>query len=423
MGNLGKGWVKIIAPIVGAGLGAFLWGFRDNIQDIITWINEQQIIEIDLESILENILDSIDTTQNLISQNPFDVAFEFIYEMLSLQMSNIKDVIAKEFQIIANDTPQEIITGNLINEEFQSLIALLCDKKCNVVDIHSFLECSHYLDRAHSTHQAQEISSIANAIPIHITAQLFNHKNKPLSNMEIYVYSPNFYAFVDRAKSNENGFIEFHNACVSSKMTNSDLYFVLNRYGLDEEQKDYHIKISPSKTIQPKDKRARDLTNQTMFFVKNIPKAIAFNDSIMPSIKVSAIEYIPSSTDSQTNLETITLKAHYSLKDSHKQYIQGDKQSYLTQSIQRHKHKTKWGYIVFDKDENIEEALNDLNKTKPLIKSARFKELEGITGEIISIPFEKEWEYKQVRFFAYLWRVDKDVGVDVEKEYITTLSK
>lgn len=135
------------------------------------------------------------------------------------------------------------------------------------------------------------------------------------------------------------------------------------------------------------------------------------------------LRLVPSSTDSQTNLETITLKAHYSLKDSHKQYIQGDKQSYLTQSIQRHKHKTKWGYIVFDKDENIEEALNDLNKTKPLIKSARFKELEGITGEIISIPFEKEWEDKQVRFFAYLWRVDKDVGVDVEKEYITTLSK
>lgn len=83
-------------------------------------------------------------------------------------------------------------------------------------------------------------------------------------------------------------------------MTNSDLYFVLNRYGLDEEQKDYHTKISPSKTIQPKDKRAGELINQTMFFVKNIPKTIAFNDSIMPSIKVSDIEYLPS--HSQTDL-------------------------------------------------------------------------------------------------------------------------
>lgn len=70
------------------------------------------------------------------------------------------------------------------------------------------------------------------------------------------------------------------------------------------------------------------------------------------------------------HLETITLKALYSLKDSHKQYIQGDKQSYLT-----HPYKdisiNQMGYIVFDKDKNIEEVLNDLNKTKPLIYAKR----------------------------------------------------
>ncbi|WP_279386158.1 ribonuclease domain-containing protein, partial [Helicobacter cinaedi] len=47
--------------------------------------------------------------------------------------------------------------------------------------------------------------------------------------------------------------------------------------------------------------------------------------------------------------------------------------------------------------------------------SKRFKELENIKGEIVNIPFKEEWENKQIRFFAYLWRANRDVGIDVEK--------
>ena len=215
-------------------------------------------------------------------------------------INSLTDKLHSFFSIFdSNPSKYELVSNpRLESNDYKSLIELLLDSKSNALDIDTLLHTfPNYLayptNTKDSTHQAQDTSSISNAIPMHITAQLFNHQNKPLSNREIYVYSPNFYAFVDRATSDEFGFIEFHNACVSSKMTNSDLYFVLNRYGLDEEQKDFHTKISPSKTIQPKDKKAGELINQTMFFVKNIPKAIAFNDSIMPSIKVSDIEYLP----------------------------------------------------------------------------------------------------------------------------------
>ena len=112
-------------------------------------------------------------------------------------------------------------------------------------------------------------------------------------------------------------------------------------------------------------------------------------------------------------IESITLKAHYVLRDSQRQYIQGDETTYTQDSIQRHKHKTKWGYIVFDKDEDIESTLREMTASTPLYKSKRFQELEGITGEIVSIPFKEEWKAKQVRFFAYLWRANRDVGIDV----------
>ena len=126
-------------------------------------------------------------------------------------------------------------------------------------------------------------------------------------------------------------------------MTNSDLYFVLNRCGLDEEQKDFHIKISPSKTIQPKDKKTKELLEQRLSFEKNIPKAITLNDNIKPNIKVISIEckdikYTHNNANTQvkaksntphnitmnntsikshhTNntIKSITLKAHYIIK-------------------------------------------------------------------------------------------------------------
>lgn len=373
------------------------------------------------------------------SKDLIDTTIDFLQSKLQSFFS-LFDSNPSAYELVPNPTLQ--------SQNYKSLIELLLHKDSNALDIdtllHTFPNYLAYPTHAttNSTNSSLALSTPKEALPIHITAQCFNHKNEPLANKEIYVYSPNFYSFVDRARSDENGFIEFNNACVSSNMTNSDLYFVLNRCGLDEEQKDFHIKISPSKTIQPKDKKAKELLEQRLSFEKNIPKAITLNDNIKPNIKVISIEckdikYTHNNANTQvkaksntphnitmnntsikshhTNntIESITLKAHYALRDSQRQYIQGDEQSYLKDSIQRHKHKTKWGYIVFDKEEDIEQTLKQLNKTQPLIYSKRFKELENIKGEIVNIPFKEEWENKQIRFFAYLWRANRDVGIDV----------
>ena len=385
---------------------------------------------------------------NTITENLVKPLIESIESLINSLQSKLQSFFSL---FDSNPSAYELVPNpTLQSQNYKSLIELLLHKDSNALDIdtllHTFPNYLAYPTHAttNSTNSSLALSTPKDALPIHIKAQCFNHKKEALSNREIYVYSPNFYSFVDRAKSDENGFIEFHNAYVSSKMTNSDLYFVLNRYGLDEEQKDFHIKISPSKTIQPKDKKAKELLEQRLSFEKNIPKAITLNDNIKPNIKVISIEckdikYTHNNANTQvkaksntphnitmnntsikshhTNntIESITLKAHYVLKDSQKATIQGDEQSYLKDSIQRHKHKTKWGYIVFDKEEDIEQTLKQLNKTQPLIYSKRFKELENIKGEIVNIPFKEEWENKQIRFFAYLWRANRDVGIDVEK--------
>ncbi|RDU59006.1 hypothetical protein CQA53_11685, partial [Helicobacter didelphidarum] len=169
--KIGKAsWSKIAAPIVGAGMGAGLWAYRSKFQDLITWFNDKQIIEIDIESTLETLIDSLDT-KSPIPQEPFDMAFALIYEILSTQAPKFREILSQEFHNLINEIPQEIITGNLTNEEFQSLIVLLCDERCNVNDIHNFLECSHYLDRADSKHTESSQSDIPlhtapNTIPI-----------------------------------------------------------------------------------------------------------------------------------------------------------------------------------------------------------------------------------------------------------------
>ena len=343
-------------------------------------------------------------------------ATQFIREVID----SIQSKLHSFFSLFdSNPSKYELVSNpSLESSDYKSLIELLLDSKSNALDIDSLLHTfPNYL--AYLTHTTTDttnslsLSHSPDSIPMCINALCLNHKNEPLANREIYVYSPNFASFVDKAKSDENGHITFNNACVSSKMTNSDLYFVLNRYGLDEEQKDYHIKISPSKTIQPNDKRARELTDQTLTFNKHIPKAIKANDSIMPNIKVNAIEFIEQNINNSTHIH---LKAHYVLRDSQKQYIQGDEHTYTIHSIQKYKHKTKWGYIVFDKDEDIESTLREMTASTPLYKSKRFQELENVRGETVSIPFKEEWQDKQIRFFAYLYKPHKDVGVDVEFE-------
>ncbi|WP_233714366.1 hypothetical protein, partial [Helicobacter trogontum] len=329
---------------------------------------------------------------NTITENLVKPLIESIESLINSLQSKLQSFFSlfdsnpSKYELVSNPT--------LESNDYKSLIELLLDPNSNALDIDTLLHTfPNYL--AYPTHttadstKSPSLSNITDSIPMCIDALCLNHKNEPLANKEIYVYSPNFTSFVDKARSDDNGYIVFNNACVSSNMTNSDLYFVLNRYGLDEEQKDFHTKISPSKTIQPKDKKARKLTNQTLVFNKHIPKTIKANDSIKPNIKVISIEckdikYAHNNTNTQvkaksntpnnitmnntsikshhTNnmIESITLKAHYALRDSQRQYIQGDETTYTQDSIQRHKHKTKWGYIVFDKDEDIESTLRKM---------------------------------------------------------------
>ncbi|MGX2973065.1 hypothetical protein [Helicobacter sp. T3_23-1059] len=190
-----------------------------------------------------------------------DWATDKMRYLINFIESKLQDFFTK---FDSNPSAYELVENpTLTEQDYQSLIELLLHKDSNANDIDALLRTfpNYLVNPANQNNKNAKsnitTSNVSNAICMNIKAQCFNHKNEILANKEIYVYSPNFNAFVDRAKSDNNGFIEFNNACVSSKMTNSDLYFVLNRYGLDEEQKDFHIKISPSKTIQPKDKKAK----------------------------------------------------------------------------------------------------------------------------------------------------------------------
>ena len=93
------------------------------------------------------------------------------------------------------------------------------------------------------------------------------------------------------------------------------------------------------------------------------------------------------------------------------------------QDYQEQKAQTKWGYIVFDKDKDIDTTLKELTKdsTIPIKELKEFQEITDKTGEEIDIVFKEEWEDKQVRFFAYIYRPHKDVGVDVEFEESTNV--
>ena len=342
-------------------------------------------------------------------------ATQFIREVID----SIQSKLHSFFSLFdSNPSKYELVSNpSLESSDYKSLIELLLDSKSNALDIDSLLHTfPNYL--AYLTHTTTDttnslsLSHSPDSIPMCINALCLNHKNEPLANREIYVYSPNFASFVDKAKSDENGHITFNNACVSSKMTNSDLYFVLNRYGLDEEQKDYHIKISPSKTIQPNDKRARELTDQTLTFNKHIPKAIKANDSIMPNIKVNAIEFIEQNINNSTHIH---LKAHYVLRDSQKKYIQGDEHTYTIHSIQKYKHKTKWGYIVFDKDEDIESTLRDVE----------FEEVvdfvdESYCNKIIIKAKDDDSEILQVLYTPY--HIDDPALQDMSVMFIPALS-
>ena len=415
--KIGKAsWSKIAAPIFGAGFGAFTWTYRSNIQDFITWFNDKQIIEIDIESILETLIDSLDT-QSLIPQDPFDMAFELIYQALSIQEPKLRELISQEFHNLINETPQEIITGNLSNEEFQSLIVLLCDERCNVNDIHNFLECSHYLDRADSKHTESSQSdtplhTAPNTIPIHLQAQCINHNNEPLAHKEIYAFSMDIGHFVERVLSDDKGMIECNNILVYNNGSLSQVYFVLRQLGLDEEQKITHIQISPRLDISPAYKKQGSLEGiKTLHFAKDIPKHIAQHDKINAQVRVSAIHKIDTIQTHNTTQWAIplSLKAEYIIKGKTKDIKE-------TQSlIAQYRHNTKWGYIVFEKHQNIHK---ELQKQGIMLSPTQL----NTQGESLSIPIKKDWEGKNIAVFAYLKTPSKSVRYDIKHYRAMSLS-
>ena len=165
---------------------------------------------------------------------------------------------------------------------------------------------------------------------------------------------------------------------------------------------------------------------------------------------------------------TIHLKAYYN-QDT---IPNKDKQSKTQQQIyQNQKTQTKWGYILFDKDKDIDSTLKELTKdsTIPLTKLKEFIRItkeycptnnniknthtestthttqantshihnnptsidskstnntskdsniteskDYLLGEEIDIYYKEEWQDKQVRFFAYIESPKSDVGVDIE---------
>ena len=148
---------------------------------------------------------------------------------------------------------------------------------------------------------------------------------------------------------------------------------------------------------------------------------------------------------------TIHLKAYYNQDTIPNKDTQSERQR---QTYQIQKTQTKWGYILFDKDKDIDSTLKELTKdsTIPLTELKEFHRVTKedsiasnainnanntnaesktnitqtnkdsntteskayLLGEEIDIVFKEEWQDKQVRFFAYIESPKSDVGVDVE---------
>ncbi|WP_260604747.1 hypothetical protein [Campylobacter sp. MIT 99-7217] len=133
---------------------------------------------------------------------------------------------------------------------------------------------------------------------------------------------------------------------------------------------------------------------------------------------------------------SIHLKAYYNQdsipnKDKHSK---AQKQKYQDQKTQ-----TKWGYILFDKEIDIDSKLKELTKdsTIPLTELKEFHRIykeDSITfynnqantpnntsnantesksyllGKEVELYFKEEWQNKQIRFFAYMNGAKSDVG-------------
>ncbi|WP_233715271.1 ribonuclease domain-containing protein [Helicobacter trogontum] len=147
-------------------------------------------------------------------------------------------------------------------------------------------------------------------------------------------------------------------------------------------------------------------------------------------------------TQAQARLQNISiyLKAYYNQdsipnKEEQKQYYQEQKK------------QTKWGYMLFDKEINIDSKLKELTKdsTIPITELKEFQRIYKedsiafatnqantlnatnnaniesktyLLGEEIEIHFKEQWKDKQIRFFSYLYKPHKDISADVELQEI-----
>ena len=298
---------------------------------------------------------------------------------------------------------------NISQENHDDLIQLLCQQKTNAGDIHQYLECSHYLDRADSKHTESSQSDIPlhtapNTIPIHLQAQCINHNNEPLANKEIYAFSMDIGHFVERVLSDDKGMIECNNILVYNNSSLSQVYFVLKQLGLDEEQKITHIQISPRLDISPAYKKQGSLEGiKTLHFAKDIPKHIAQHDKTNAKVRVSAIRKIDTIQAHNTTQWAIplSLKAEYIIKDKTKDIKEA--QSLIAQ----YRHNTKWSYIVFEKHQDIHK---ELQKQGIMLSPTQL----NTQGESLSIPIKKDWEGKNIAIFAYLKTPSKSVRYDIK---------
>ncbi|WP_231996516.1 hypothetical protein [Helicobacter cinaedi] len=223
--------------------------------------------------------------------------------------------------------------------------------------------------------------------------------------------------------------------------------------------------------------KSRPKTNACCIRLANLNKPHTLEFHYQDKLLVSGVyaEYKDSKQANNTSKElesnipiTIHLKAYYN-QDT---IPNKDKQSKTQQQIyQNQKTQTKWGYILFDKDKDIDSTLKELTKdsTIPLTKLKEFIRItkeycptnnniknthtestthttqantshihnnptsieskstnntskdsniteskDYLLGEEIDIYYKEEWQDKQVRFFAYIESPKSDVGVDVE---------
>ena len=341
----------------------------------------------------QSIMSLIESDERSLEERKEDMTNKVADEILNLQEVSEENVV--------KDIPQET---------YDDLINFLCQQRANAGDIHQYLECSqcivYGLDSKNTESKPSDtpLHTAPNTIPIRLQAQCINHNNEPLANKEIYAFSMDIGHFVERVLSDDKGMIECNNILVYNNGSLSQVYFVLKQLGLDEEQKITHIQISPRLDISPAYKKQGSLEGiKTLHFAKDIPKHIAQHDKINAQVRVSAIHKIDTIQAHNTTQWAIplSLKAEYIIKDKTKDIREA--QSLIAQ----YRHNTKWGYMVFEKHQNIHK---ELQKQGIILSPSQL----NTQGESLSIPIKKDWEGKNIAIFAYLKTPSKSVRYDIK---------